>query len=160
LSLTNGPQPHVNGSAQNAPKKRSLIGYKRGLIGYAIATAIIFLFNIIWLIYARVEHGINGGTGTIRRGRCDAVEKLDSDLHLVINILSTIVLTASTTFMALAYSPSRAEVDIAHKKMECLSVGVLGFRNLWHVSWTKALLYLLLMLTSAPFHLLYANPPS
>ena len=141
------------------PKKNKFLGflgYKRGLIGYVIAVAITLLFNIVWLIWARVKHGVDGdGIGTIDRGNCGAAEKLDSDLHLVINVLSTVVLSGSATFMGLAYSPSRKEVDAAHAKMKCLSVGSLGFRNLWLISWKKAVIYLGLMLTSAPLHLLY-----
>jgi len=144
------------------PRKKALlgfIGYKRGLMGYVIGVAITLLFNIIWLIWARVKHGVDSdGNGTIDRGDCGAMEKLDSDMHVVINVLSTIVLSASATFMGLAYSPSRKEVDAAHAKRKCLSVGALGFRNLWLISWKKGMMYLGLMLTSAPLHLLYVPP--
>ncbi|KAH8589129.1 hypothetical protein B0O99DRAFT_692866 [Bisporella sp. PMI_857] len=142
---------------ETRPEKRGLsrlIGYKRGLVLYAAATGIILLFNIIWLIWARAKYGLDGDIGTISRGSCADSEALDSNLHLVINILSTIVLTASTKFMLIAYSPSRAEIDGAHERRRCLSVGSLGFRNLMAISWRKIIVYLLLMLTSSPFHLL------
>jgi hypothetical protein len=139
------------------PRKRGiarLLGFTRRLILYVAATAIILLFNIIWLIVARVKYGLNGEAGTVSRGSCGQSTTLNSNLHLVINILSTIILVASTTFMVIAYSPSRSEINVAHKQRRCLSVGSLGFRNLKSISWKKKIIYLVLMLTSSPFHLL------
>lgn len=131
-----------------------LLGYRKNLLAYAGATGAVLLFNIIWLIWARTRYGLEGEVGTISEGTCAATQKLDSNLHAVINFLSTIVLTASTTFMHIAYSPSRGEVDAAHTQHRCLCVGSLGFRNLKHLSWRKILVYLVLMASSSPFHLL------
>jgi hypothetical protein len=133
---------------------RLLFGYQSFLFYRVIAVAITFVFNVAWLIWAKVQYGIVGNIGTIQRGDCDAIENLNTRLHVIINVLTTIVLAASTTFMILAYSPSRPEINAAHARHKRLSAGSIGFRNLKYISREKMLIYVILVLSSVPLHLL------
>jgi hypothetical protein len=76
-------------------------------------------------------------------------------LHLVINILSTAMLGASNYCMQCLASPSRSQVDEAHKKQVWLRIGV---PNIWDLlrrqRGKRQLLGWVLLLTSWPIHLM------
>ncbi|KAE9373243.1 hypothetical protein N431DRAFT_226530 [Stipitochalara longipes BDJ] len=57
--------------------------------------------------------------------------------------------------MALVNSPSRDEINTAHQRHKWLSIGLLSPRNFFGVSKEKAILCIILALSSLPFHLLY-----
>lgn len=81
-------------------------------------------------------------------------KRLNAWLHLLINILSALLLAGSNTFMQLFSAPTQQEVDRAHVRRIWLHIGVLGIRNWRGIAKRKALVSLLLALTSIPFHLL------
>ena len=139
---------------QSASQTRPISSYRVFLVARIIAIAIIFFFNIIWLVRAKVQHGTTHGFGTVDRGACDTIENLNSRMHVVINVLSTVLLASTTTFMILAYSPTRSEIDTAHRKQQHLTVGSIGVRNLSHISGKRAAIYIILLLALAPVHLL------
>jgi hypothetical protein len=139
---------------QQTWKQRYFGGIKRTLRAFTIVAVIVLIVNVTWLVYAKAKYGIVDGYGTIRKGECSEVKQLNTWLHLVINILSTLLLTGSNAFMACYSCPSRKEVDEAHAKRRSLHVGVLSFGNLRGIAKRKSLVVLLLALSSVPFHLL------
>ncbi|KAF6829472.1 hypothetical protein CMUS01_08147 [Colletotrichum musicola] len=76
-------------------------------------------------------------------------------LHLLINILSTIVLVSSNFFMQVLNAPSPQEVDAAHTSGTWLDIGIPSWRNAFHLSRFKLALWLSLALTSVPIHVLF-----
>jgi hypothetical protein len=135
-------------------KQKYFGGIKRTLRAFTIVAFIVLFVNVLWLIYAKAKYGIVDGYGTIRKGECSEVKKLNTWLHLVINILSTLLLTGSNAFMACYSCPSREEVDKAHFKCRSLHIGVLSFGNLRWIAKRKSFVVFLLALSSVPFHLL------
>lgn len=91
----------------------------------------------------------------MKTGDCDTIEKHNDGLHLGINILSTLLLSASNYTQQRLVSPTRAEVDQAHLRGKSLNVGVPSLRNLLHISRDRLLLYSVLLATSLPLHLFY-----
>ncbi|KAI0550664.1 hypothetical protein F4679DRAFT_572808 [Xylaria curta] len=67
-------------------------------------------------------------------------------LHIIINIVSTLVILNA---------PTRQEVDHAHLKCSWLAIGVPSVRNVFHVSSFKTWCWILLLLSSIPIHLLF-----
>src|SRR3954471_21477516 len=63
-------------------------------LGAVIAT-LVLLTNFVWLGYALSKYGIKNGYGAIRQDSCEAVKQLDIWLHLLINVLSTSLQTAT-----------------------------------------------------------------
>jgi len=135
-------------------RQKWLGGLKLTLRLFVFATFLVLLVNIGWLIKAQRTYGIVDRFGTIQRGDCEQVKKSNTLLHLLINILSTIILLASAAFMQAYSSPTRQEIDKAHRSGSWLHVGLLSFRNMRWISKRKTLVCLLLVLTSPPFHLL------
>lgn len=89
------------------------------------------------------------------RGECRTSNNLNLFLQLVINIFSTCVLASSNFFMQIVSSPTRNEIDRAHRSLHSLEIGVSSFKNLGSLSWFKILAWAALFLTSVPIHLLF-----
>lgn len=147
-------RPHEPAYKQRSFKQRYLGGLKLSLRAFAFAAAIVLLVNLCWLIWAWRRFGIMSGYGTIQQGDCAAAKRLNTWLHLLINILSTLLLAGSNAFMQVFSAPTRQEVDRAHARGIWLHIGVLGIRNWRGIAKRKALVSLVLALTSIPFHLL------
>ncbi|KAL2068529.1 hypothetical protein VTL71DRAFT_14866 [Oculimacula yallundae] len=130
-------------------------GIGRTLSAFATVAFIVLVINVSWLIYAKFKYKIENGFGTISRTKCDAVKSTNTWLHFLINILSTLLLTGSNTFMATFCCPSREEVDRAHQRHRWLHVGSFSWSNLRGIARRKAFVVVLLACTSIPFHLLY-----
>jgi hypothetical protein len=139
---------------QQTFKQKYFSGIKRTLRAFTAVAVVVLVTNVCWLVYAKAKYGIVDGYGTIRKGECKDVKQLNTWLHLVINILSTLLLTGSNAFMACFSCPSREEVDQAHAKNRSIHIGVLSFGNLRGIAKRKSLVVLLLALSSVPFHLL------
>jgi len=129
-------------------------GIKRTLRAFAAVACIVLLVNVTWLFTAKNKYGIKDGFATLRAGDCGSIKSLNTWLHLLINILSTLLLTGSNAFMATFCCPSRKEVDKAHARGRFLHVGSMSLGNLRGIAKRKGLVVLLLALSSVPFHLL------
>lgn len=88
---------------------------------------------------------------------CSLMKKMSMWLHLAINVLSTVLLSASNYCMQCLSSRTREEVDRAHANGMWLDIGVPSVRNLQHISWRRAITWWLLGLSSVPLHLLLVS---
>lgn len=133
-------------------------GLRRTLRLFLAVAVIVLIVNISWLIWAKTHYGgITSGYGIIQRGDCDAAKSTNRWLHLLINILSTLLLTGSNAFMSTYCCPSRKEIDKAHAQRKWLHVGMLSLRNLGKIAKRKSIVVVLLCLSSVPFHLLWVS---
>ena len=116
--------------------------------------ALAFSINVSLTLYAITRYGSKNGVGLIYQGECERVTKLNQGLHLLLNILSTAMLSASNYCMQLQVAPRRHDVDEAHRRGDWLDIGVPSMRNLFRISKIKFILWLILALSSLPLHLL------
>ncbi|CAI7594746.1 unnamed protein product [Penicillium crustosum] len=70
-----------------------------------IASLIVFLFNLGFMLYTISHHRQDDTEGTLYQGDCDKVQHLDIGFHLLINILSTTLLSASNFGMVVDKYP-------------------------------------------------------
>jgi hypothetical protein len=125
-------------------------GWRFGALHFAGWATIVFLINMIVTIWgSTVRH-----SGVLLEGNCDRVERLNTGLHVLINILSTILLSGSNYCMQCLSAPTRSEVDKAHAQGKWLDIGIPSIRNVRHLSRQRIILWVLLALTSLPLHLL------
>ncbi|CAG7937860.1 unnamed protein product [Penicillium nalgiovense] len=120
-----------------------------------IASLIVFLFNLGFMVYTISHHRQDDRKGILYQGDCDKVHHLDIGFHLLINILSTTLLSASNFGMQCLAAPTRRNIDRAHQKGKWLDIGVPSIRNLFRVSKGRSLLWICLASSSLPFHLMY-----
>jgi hypothetical protein len=135
-------------------KGRASPGWRFGVVSCACSAFFVFIINLSGTIWAIRTKGQQDGRGTIYGGSCTRVRELNVAIHLLINVLSTILLSASNYCMQCLSAPTRIEVDKAHAKRQWLDIGVPSIKNLTHISAKRVLLWWLLGLTSLPLHLL------
>jgi hypothetical protein len=87
-------------------------------------------------------------------GECKFVKVASVMAHLIINILSTLMLSASNLCMQLIAAPSRKDIDVAHSKGIWLDIGVPSLRNLRHIPWKRRTFWAILVTSSLPIHFL------
>jgi hypothetical protein len=136
-------------------KKRKLQGWRFGLAVSASSAIFVLLTNVLLMIVTASGPKPDRGIGTLYVGSCGIVNKWNLALHLLINILSSILLSASNYAMQILSSPTRSECDKAHARRDWLDIGVNGLRNLTRISWQRRILWTLLGISSIPIHLLF-----
>ena len=119
-----------------------------------VISVVIFLINLSCTIVFKAKWGSDGDINNIYQGDCRKAEKISTGLHVVINLLSTLLLGASNLCMQLLAAPRRSEVDRAHRKFVWLHIGVPSLRNLRHIGWERLLICAILGISSIPLHFL------
>jgi len=132
-------------------------GWKGGLIRCAIFSTGLWLLMIVVYIYLYSRSETKRGSGVIMTGSCSMVSKANTVIHAALNIVTTLMLGASTYAMESLCCPTREEVDAAHAKKLWLGIGGLSLRNFRFISKSRSILWLVLWITSIPLHLLYVG---
>lgn len=139
------------------PSRQTLrTGWRMGaLIALIVATTVCILnFSITMWVYLRV-HGINSTTGILYYGNCAKARRFNVLIHLLVNVLGTLLLDASSYCMQVLSAPNRNELARAHTQRYWLHIGVPSWRNLKWIGKDRVLLWALLLLSSVPLHLLF-----
>lgn len=121
----------------------------------AILTGTVLLVNLILTIWAASTFAVIDGVGTLQQGKCSTTRTLSLWLHLVINVLGTLLLGASNYCLQCLASPTRKEIDRAHQQKRALDVGTSSLTNLRRISRPRVISWCLLAISSIPLHLLY-----
>ncbi|KAF2823774.1 hypothetical protein CC86DRAFT_327712 [Ophiobolus disseminans] len=131
-------------------------GWRFGVLTCTVSTCLVLLINIFLPIGALAQHGWGrDGQPILYEGKCNTVSQMSTGLHLLINAMSTTLLCASSYCMQCLSSPTRKELDRAHKKKSWLDVGVLSPRNIRSISKSRRIRWLILGLSTVPLHLFY-----
>jgi hypothetical protein len=144
---------------QQPDDRRPFSGWRTGVLVSLIGATSVFLLNLIltlW-VWRNGRYEIQGGIGMLLQGSCARVRRLNVWVHLLVNLLSTLLLCASNYCMQILNAPSRSEVDQAHSRRQWLQIEVPSLHNLKRIGRDRSILWMLLMLSSLPLHLLY-NP--
>ncbi|CAI6338008.1 unnamed protein product [Periconia digitata] len=132
---------------------KSRQGWRFGAVNCAIAATVVFLVNLIMTIVCATFEGDH--EGTLYVGDCEKVKQINKGMHILINILSTVLLSSSNYCMQCLSAPTRRDIDVAHAKGKWMDIGVLSVRNLRRISKKRVMLWALLGLSSLPLHLFY-----
>ena len=135
-------------------------GWRFGILNGAILALAVLILNVaVTLVPMGRDVPEDGQTGQkgrrlIFEGDCGQASRLNVLAHLLINALSTILLSASNYGMQVLSAPTRSEIDYAHVKKKWLDIGVLSIRNLKSISRSRAIVWFMLTASSLPLHLL------
>ena len=130
-------------------------GFHSGVLYCALAAGLVFFANLKLPSVVVGTDGIHEGLGTIRRGNCQSIKTMDTVLHLLINVLSTALLSASKYYMQFHSAPTRRDIDGAHCQYSWMHVGVPSISDFWHISWARKTFWIMLLFSSVPLHLIY-----
>ncbi|KAL3463519.1 hypothetical protein BJX64DRAFT_276406 [Aspergillus heterothallicus] len=111
-------------------------GWKGTLLLGSITTVIVFILNLVMVLWATLHH--SDAKSVLYSGHCDRVKNISAGVHFLINILSTLLLSASNFAMQCLSAPTREDLDRAHSQPK-----------------SRSLLWLCLVFSSIPLHLFY-----
>ncbi|KAL2848199.1 hypothetical protein BJX68DRAFT_238683 [Aspergillus pseudodeflectus] len=159
-SLRRNHEPLEQDDAENKdiapPRKRHggrFGGWKGTLCLGATTSVVVLILNLVMLLWATLRHSAT--ESVLFSGSCDRVKQISAGIHFLINILSTLLLSASNYAMQCLSAPSRGDLDRAHAKNKWLDIGVPSLRNLTRIPTTRSLFWCCLVFSSAPLHLFY-----
>lgn len=127
----------------------------RALLIQIVLIFVIFISNLTLTCFAISHFDSQEGVGLIHEGDCTTISNLNRYVHLLINFLSTGMLSASNYCMQLQAAPTRANVQKTHDQGKWMDIGVPSLRNLGYISGWRKFAWGLLALSSLPIHLLY-----
>lgn len=130
-------------------------GWRAGLLRAFLFSLIALIVNVAIYAWLFSTYKASEGTATIMTGDCRRISKANTGIHLALNIVSTLVLGASTYAMQGMTAPTRKEVDAAHAKGKWVEIGTSSVRNLFHIRRRNIWIWGFLATTSLPFHLLW-----
>lgn len=132
-------------------------GWHLGTILSFSCTIIVFVLNLtltVW-VSTKSKYKVQNGLGTLFQGSCARTRQLNVWIHLLVNILGTLLLSGSNYCMQVLISPTRQEVDCAHEKRIWIHIGIPSLRNLRHIATERTAMWTMLLLSSMPLHLFY-----
>lgn len=127
-------------------------------VGARVAVGGVFItliFNVALAIAIPKLKGGANGTFSVYVGDCNKTKTINTWIHLVINLFSTLLLCGSNYCMQCLSAPTRADVDKAHANGKWLDIGVPSVRNLRAIGFKKSITWWALGLSSVPLHLMY-----
>jgi hypothetical protein len=145
----------VDSSYKDRIRRSGLYGWRMGVLLGSCASGFVLLCNIALVIFGQKHSGYDrDGVATLLEGDEATISRWNNVIHVAINALSTILLSMSNYTMQVLNSPTRQEVDKAHARGKWLDIGLLSLHNLRIISRKRAVLCLLMALSSLPLHLL------
>lgn len=135
--------------------RQPLRGWRFGVLLCSAMASFALVTNCIAAIVIHSKYGTQKGVSTAFEGDCHFVNQLSLGLHVLINVLSSLLLSASNYTMQVLNAPTRSECDKAHARGDWLDIGITSLQNISKISWQRRLLWLLLGLSSVPIHLFY-----
>ncbi|KAL9071422.1 MAG: hypothetical protein Q9157_005474 [Trypethelium eluteriae] len=131
-------------------------GWRLGILAGFWTSLVVLLGNLIILLLGAVQNGgYVEGIGILNFGEHNKMATISTAYHILINILSTALLTSSNFCMQILCSPTREEVDYANGKDKWVYIGILSPSNLRYISKKRQTMWWLLALSSLPLHLIY-----
>jgi hypothetical protein len=121
----------------------------RALLCQLLLAIVVLCINVGVTVYSTGRYGHDDGFGTLYTGTCSHTALINSVLYLGPNALSTLLLISSNYCAQVLSSPTRTEVDRAHKEHNWLDIGVPSVRNLLE----RRIAWGLLVSSSALLHL-------
>lgn len=109
----------------------------------------ILAFNIAvpaWVDAKNEKHKLYSGD-------CNTVDRIAVYAHAVINVFGTALFAASNHAMQILASPSRDDIDSSHGHRQTFSIGTHSLKNLKSVNKFRAVLWIILAVSSIPLHM-------
>lgn len=149
----------VNKGYQKRIRRSQFHGWQMGVLAGSLTSAFVLICNITIVIIGQRHSGYDkSGVATLFRGNEESVARFNTGAHIVINVLSTLLLSASNYTMQVLNSPTRHDIDRAHAKGKWYDIGLLSLHNMINMPTKRIVLCLILGISSTPLHLLYGFP--
>lgn len=121
------------------------------------AVGLCLVVEIVMLICAfklQDPEKFQDGIGVLYDGNCSEAQRISTLLAIPLNIIATLLVSTSNYVMQCLSAPTRKEVDEAHANGRYLNIGISSVYNVVFNYSRKSLLWLTLVITTVPIHLL------
>lgn len=135
--------------------RQRLRGWRFGVLLASAMASLVLVVNCVAAITIHTKYGTHDGVSTAFEGDCHIANQWSLGLHVAINALSSLLLSASNYTMQVLNAPTRSECDKAHGRGDWLDIGITSLRNITRITWPRRVLWMLLGLSSVPIHLFY-----
>ncbi|CAG8250100.1 unnamed protein product [Penicillium salamii] len=156
--------PFTDKQIARGPDNRNQTGNHDWLAGVSLCAkggAFVLLVNLVFIAVMAglatkypTAHQFSGSQ-VFYEGNCTLTSRWSIALHFIINILSTGILAASNYCMQTLVAPTREDIDSSHAQGKWLDIGTPSLRNLKVIPKHRVALWLVLLLTATPIHLMY-----
>ncbi|KAF2452340.1 hypothetical protein BDY21DRAFT_407015, partial [Lineolata rhizophorae] len=137
-------------------RQRHLSSWKVGVAAFSIAGIAILLTNIAVVVFVVLTYNKPGDQLIpVLTGSCDQTQRLNTWIHFVVNIVSTILLCGSNYYMQILSAPTRHVINREHAYRRWLDIGIPSVRNLHMIPAPRKALWGVILLVSLPLHLAY-----
>jgi hypothetical protein len=123
-------------------------GWRGGITLNVVLGFLILVAGVLCLIYAAGKVSLSAGASVIFSGSCATAESIGIGLHALINVFVVVLLAGGNYTFQVLSSPTRREVDAAHAKKKWLDIGIPSVRNLAHISRSRAVLAVVVLLVA------------
>lgn len=132
--------------------------WTHGLFICSLIYTALFVTNLVFIATAiGLSRGFHDGgflDGYVfYQGSCSLTKAWSRALSLIINIFSTAMLGISSYCMQIITAPTRADIDKHHAKRKWLDIGCLTWRNIRALDRRRLAFFLVMFVTTTPFHL-------
>lgn len=132
-------------------------GYRFSLVVGASTCLVVLVINTAVTIWAATLPDVKGesaGRRVLYEGSCTKSKNINTGLHVIINVLSSVLLSASNYGIQCLSAPTREQIYKEHARNRYLDIGIVSIRNIsGQTTLSRALLFTL-FLSSVPLHLL------
>ena len=146
------PSEHTDSSHAHRLGRGFSGGWRLAALYFAASASVVFFVNLSATIWISTTH--KEIEDILSEGECEHIKDLNRGFHVLINVLSTILLSGSNYCMQCLSAPTRDDLDAAHAVGRWLEVGIPSIWNLRHIGRRRLYLWLLLGFSSLPLHLL------
>jgi hypothetical protein len=124
---------------------RIMTGWRGGVALNMILAFVALAVSVGCMVAIIVHTSSLPSQSSIREGSCDDIRAVNVGLRVAINVIGIVLVAGATYVFQVLTSPTRAEVDRAHRSSRYLDIGVPSFRNLIYISRWRALLATLIL---------------
>lgn len=129
--LRSGQLEYYTQTNKSTTERNWAHGWKLDATASCSLIGTILCFNIAFTIYCmKAKPPGDNGIGKITSGDCHKILSTSTAIHIVINVLSTVLVAASNYNIQCLSAPTRAEIDAAHERHTYLEIGTQSLRNI------------------------------
>ncbi|KAF2772931.1 hypothetical protein EJ03DRAFT_149640 [Teratosphaeria nubilosa] len=130
-------------------KRRNMRRMRLGLAAGVICVNLAFTITVFLISPA------SKGVGTSFTGHCTLVSRLNTGIHVVLNILTTAFLGAGNYCMQILVAPSLSEIDQAHRDGVSLDIGVHSVHNVRYMGADRRMGWAAIGVVATMLHLVW-----
>lgn len=126
--------------------------WQKAVLSFSFFAFLVTLVNLILAVVVSARS--HGGVAVLAERDCASIRTSNTMMHLLTNVLSSVLLAGSNYTMQCLMGPTRQQINSAHARRRWLDVGVPSLRNFGSMASRDQVFWLLLVLSSVPLHLL------